>query len=194
MTKWCWIPEYESLYCVSDAGQVWSVPRKTTKGGLLKQVLHPDGRLYVTLTRDGKQKRYQVHRLVLLGFEGFPKEGQECRHLDGNPANNFRSNLTWGTHSENIRDKQQHGTNTNLNKTHCPKGHDYDEVNTLVFDNRRFCKKCASINAARWYKARKEAGNPTWTPSAELSPEKLERRRALARERMRRYSKRKREN
>jgi NUMOD4 motif-containing protein len=46
---------------------------------------------------------------------------------------------------------------------------------------------------AVWYEERKQSGNPAWVPSADLPPEKLERRRALARERMRRYNARKRQ-
>jgi hypothetical protein len=46
-------------------------------------------------------------------------------------------------------------------------------------------EEVAARNAA-WYRARKEAGNPTWVPSGNLPPEKLERRRAQARERQRR--------
>jgi hypothetical protein len=34
----------------------------------------------------------------------------ECRHLDGNPANNNLKNLKWGTHAENELDKIEHGT------------------------------------------------------------------------------------
>jgi len=34
----------------------------------------------------------------------------ECRHLDGNAANNVPGNLAWGTHVENEADKVRHGT------------------------------------------------------------------------------------
>jgi len=54
-------------------------------------------------------------------------------------------------------------------------------------------EKVAARNAA-WYQRRKEEGNPTWIPSADLPPEKLERRRAQARERQRRYQERKRQS
>jgi hypothetical protein len=53
--------------------------------------------------------------------------------------------------------------------------------------------RVAARNAA-WYKERKESGNPSWKPAAELSPEQLERRRELSRERQRRYQERKRQN
>ena len=54
-------------------------------------------------------------------------------------------------------------------------------------------EKVAARNAA-WYQRRKDEGNPSWVPSGDLPPEKLERRRALARERQRRYQERKRQS
>jgi hypothetical protein len=36
----------------------------------------------------------------------------ECRHLDGNPANNQLKNLLYGTRIANAQDRVRHGTNT----------------------------------------------------------------------------------
>jgi hypothetical protein len=33
----------------------------------------------------------------------------ECRHLDGNPANNALKNLRWDSLSENRKDRNRHG-------------------------------------------------------------------------------------
>jgi hypothetical protein len=51
-----------------------------------------------------------VHELMLITFVGPRPAGMECRHLDGNPANNALSNLAWGTRSENSFDRFAHGT------------------------------------------------------------------------------------
>lgn len=51
-----------------------------------------------------------VHHLVLFAFVGPRPEGFECRHLDGDPSNNFVDNLRWGTHTENMEDRSKHGT------------------------------------------------------------------------------------
>jgi hypothetical protein len=51
-----------------------------------------------------------VHTLVLNAFVGPRPAGHECRHLDGDPANNALTNLAWGTHAENYRDKVRHGS------------------------------------------------------------------------------------
>jgi hypothetical protein len=52
----------------------------------------------------GRGIRWTVHRLVCTLWHGEPKEGQVCRHLDNDPANNHFSNLKWGSMSENAID------------------------------------------------------------------------------------------
>lgn len=73
------------------------------------RVLHPmwndSGHFYVIAHR----RKMFVHRAVLMAFVGTPEEGHECRHLDGDPANNRVDNLAWGTRTENMRDKHRHG-------------------------------------------------------------------------------------
>lgn len=68
----------------------------------------------------GKRYVQSVHVLVLLAFVGPCPEGMECRHLDGNPANNRLDNLCWGTGSENWNDKRRHGTLNILRGEDCP--------------------------------------------------------------------------
>jgi hypothetical protein len=191
MERWCWIPGYEDLYRVSDMGDVWSMPRNTTRGGILKQIPDKRGYQYVTLTKNSDQKRIQVHQLVLAAFEGPCPSGLETRHLDGNPANNNRSNLVYGTHSENTRDKHRHGTDVNLNKTRCPQGHEYTEENTrYTAVGGRYCVTCKRIRGLAQYYARKDAGLiPKYS---EQSPEKLAHTRERNRERARKYRERKR--
>ena len=64
----------------------------------------------VNLWRNGKGYTKFVHRLVLETYVGPCPDGQECRHLDGNPANSNLGNLAWGTRSENQRDSIRHNT------------------------------------------------------------------------------------
>jgi hypothetical protein len=113
------IPGYEGFYQVSDEGNVISLVRLTPDAiarGVrkAKQSLafgkNMQGRLQVTLCREGFTKRFQVHALVLLAFVGPCPEGMECRHGDGNHLNNFLYNLSWVTHEVNMQDKQHHGT------------------------------------------------------------------------------------
>lgn len=119
--------EYRSIlnfpgYRVGDDGSVWSRWRKKGLGRgrgartvlsaawrLLKpQRMNAYGHVQVGL-HPGHVLRL-VHRLVLETFVGPCPEGMECRHLDGNPANNRLENLCWGTPTENVADARRHGT------------------------------------------------------------------------------------
>jgi len=102
--RWRDVPGFEGLYQVSDWGRVRSLDRvvvdslgrqRLIRGRLLKPI-SLNGYHYVGLFRDGEQTRCLVHRLVLLAFVGEPESGQECRHLNGDPANNRLENLAWG--------------------------------------------------------------------------------------------------
>lgn len=74
------------------------------------------GYTVVSLCNSGKTKTFLVHQLVLLAFEGPRPEGMVCRHLDGNPVNNNRGNLCWGTHRENMQDMVRHGRSARGNR------------------------------------------------------------------------------
>lgn len=47
-------------------------------------------------------KTLKVHRLVCEAFNGEPKAGEVCMHLDENAKNNLPSNLSWGTQKQNL--------------------------------------------------------------------------------------------
>lgn len=144
---WLPVPGWEDLYEVSDQGQVWSCKvRRGTRGGLLKTPPDNRGYLQVNLSRGGTPHHERVHILVMLAFAGPPPPGMECRHLDGNPSNNWwPENLAWGTSHENNLDQVRHGTHYNKYRdaTHCIHGHEFDAENTGYHaDGRRFCQKC----------------------------------------------------
>lgn len=110
MEQWKDVLGYEGLYLISDAGRVRSLPRKSTRGGLLKLQVYKSGYEYVDLYKNGKNKKLRVHRLVLEAFVGACPEGMQCRHWDGNTRQNRLDNLKWGTQSRNCHDKIRHGT------------------------------------------------------------------------------------
>lgn len=62
------------------------------------------------LNGDGEAERHYVHRLICEAFHGKPKDGQQCRHLNGDRSDQRAENLAWGTPSENNRDKDAHNT------------------------------------------------------------------------------------
>jgi hypothetical protein len=100
--------ESHPRFYISIGGEVYS----TAGGnGLIKRKYNicKDGYKRIRLIKDGATLR--LHREVLKAFDRFPKEGEICRHLDGNPLNNHISNLKWGTHKENSMDCLKHGRN-----------------------------------------------------------------------------------
>lgn len=106
---WKPIPGYEGLYEVSDLGKVKSLPRNTTSGGLLANLLSKrDRRPKVGLTKNGKTKHFWTHTLVLLAFVDPRPKNMECRHLNGNRCDNRLENLQWGTKEENSFDRVIH--------------------------------------------------------------------------------------
>ncbi|MCF1614660.1 NUMOD4 motif-containing HNH endonuclease [Tetragenococcus koreensis] len=92
-----WIKGYEGVYKISNFGRVISVPRKTTKGGLLTLVKNSVGYFQVTLSKNGKSKNILVHRLVALNFIPNKNYLPYVNHKDEDKTNNHADNLEWCT-------------------------------------------------------------------------------------------------
>lgn len=192
--RWLPVPDWEGLYEVSDLGRVRSLDRyvrvhhdgrRLFPGRILKpQPASKYGHLKVGFTVERSKVRwFQIHQLVMRAFVGPCPEGMETRHLDSNPRNNALANLAYGTRKENARDRVENGTDNNARKTHCPTCElPYDEVNTYWYRGSRQCKNC-----------RNRRSREGWKPSADLTPEELDHRRTLGRERANRYNERKRQ-
>lgn len=92
------IPDYPA-YLVSEAGQIYKqtgavrVPVVGVSNGL--------GYLQVGLTKDGKRRRFYVHRLVASAYVPNPNNCPEVDHVDECKSNNQHTNLAWVTRSQN---------------------------------------------------------------------------------------------
>lgn len=107
--EWRPVAEYEGIYEVSDAGRVRRMaPGKGARAGhILKPwkragngIIYP----YITLTKNGIQLKYAIHRLVWETFNSKVADGNEVHHLDNNPSNNALSNLREVSHKENMEE------------------------------------------------------------------------------------------
>lgn len=102
--EWRDVPSYPG-YQASTLGRVRS-RYAILRGARRKRT----GHIYVCPSVAGRQAPEAVHRMVCEAFHGPCPPGMECRHDDGNSANNLPGNLLWGTRLENMRDKERHGT------------------------------------------------------------------------------------
>lgn len=94
--RYTYINGYNRNYRIYIDGEVWSV----RTGKFLKQETSK-GYKRVTLSIDGKTKRFQVHRLVAMYFIENPLNKPCVNHIDGDKENNNLNNLEWCTYSEN---------------------------------------------------------------------------------------------
>lgn len=128
MEIWKDIEGYVGLYQVSNFGRVRSLNyRGTGRTGLLSPVEDKDGYLRVGLYKNGKFKRFRVHRLVAQAFIPNLFDYREVNHKDedktnnfcGTPENDFNDgNLEWcdskynsnyGTRNERMVEKLTNG-------------------------------------------------------------------------------------
>lgn len=114
---WKWIDGYEGDYAVSTFGNIRTYkplaarcPRPESPRPLIPRRSSPYGHVKVGLCDGNGGRKYSfVHKLVMAAFVGPRPDGIEIRHLDGDPTNNALSNLAYGTHVENMKDRSLHG-------------------------------------------------------------------------------------
>ena len=108
---WKPIKGYEGLYEVSNMGRVKRLPYtcigytkghkrlylRTFQGGILKGTICKNGYYRVTLTKNGVNKYYHVHRLVAEAFIENPNNLPFINHRDETRTNNWVDNLEWCT-------------------------------------------------------------------------------------------------
>lgn len=110
--EWKDVIGYEGSYQVSNLGRVKSVGRhadtKAFGGGVYKiheKILKTDtvnnGYLRITVSLNGKTKRFMVHRLVAIVFIPNTENLPHVNHKNGVKTDNYVSNLEWCTPSEN---------------------------------------------------------------------------------------------
>ena len=114
---WKDIKGYEGLYQVSNLGRVKSIEKyflrkyKNTirpyskPSKILKPFPTRTGYLLVKLTKEKKEKSFQVHRLVAITFIPNPENKPQVNHINGVKTDNYITNLEWVTAKENTRHK-----------------------------------------------------------------------------------------
>jgi hypothetical protein len=98
-----------------------------------------DPGVYGQFTLHGRQEL--AHRFAYESLVGPIPSRHTLDHLCRNPRCVNPEHLEPVTHRENIL----RGTSpaaANARKTHCPRGHPYDEENTVMYRGGRYCRAC----------------------------------------------------
>lgn len=104
---WKDIEGYENLYQVSNLGRVKSLGNGNARNPnfqkeRIMKARDNKGYLQVGLSKDGKKKRYQIHRLVAIAFIQNPNNLPQVNHISEDKTNNRVDNLEWCSAKYNI--------------------------------------------------------------------------------------------
>jgi hypothetical protein len=153
---WANIAGYEGVYQINIHGTVRSLDRTIkhkngnyhkVKGGILRHSINrKTGYKTVSLYKNSRQKRYDVHRLLANCFIENPYSKKEVNHMDGNKLNNDLSNLEWCTRSENASHAHKSGLINNW--------HPLGEMNP----NSKLTTEKASLIKRNYVKGSRENG------------------------------------
>lgn len=95
------IPRYEGLYSITEDGLVFN----HVSGERLIGTINNRGRRVILL----KGTQHFIHVLVLETYVGSRPPGLKGLHKDDNKLNNHYKNLYWGTHQQNMEDRESNG-------------------------------------------------------------------------------------
>lgn len=147
---WRDVVGYEGRYMVSNLGRVKSLSKKhgflVKKEKIISQ-FDSNGYCRIKLNKDGKSRKYFVHRLVAEAFIGDKGDKQEIDHIDTDRRNNCVENLRWCTKKENANfeitykrkcealkeiQSRDYVKRAKLNMKYCKKVGMYDRNNVLI--------------------------------------------------------------
>ena len=98
---------------------------------------------------EGRVQR--AHRVAFLTLIGPISEKLEPDHLCRNRPCVYPTHVEVVTRRENI----MRGNHYHRRKTHCLRGHPYDEMNTYRYKTRRDCKACHQDRNRKWWEKAK---------------------------------------
>lgn len=110
---WKDIVDYEGLYKISNYGRIKTLERDYFSGMynsikkhqqemIRKNEKTKNGYFRIALTKNGKTKRYLVHRLVAQHFIPNLNNFSQINHKDENKENNYYKNLEWCNNRYNM--------------------------------------------------------------------------------------------
>jgi hypothetical protein len=131
-------------YVICDDGTVTSIVHKRPRA--LKPIKRGKYLGFTLLDTASVLRPVYWHRLITETFHGAGQPGEEVRHKDGIKEHCWADNLHWGTRSQNMLDKNLHGTSPQGERHGCAKLTER-EVRLI----RRLCRAGIKQNAAAKY-------------------------------------------
>lgn len=144
---WNPVVGWEEFYEISSLGRLRRLRSKklNREGVILSGSVNPNGYRIYHLREGSRDASKKAHRLVAEAFIPNPQGYPLVLHGVNGVSDNSVDNLRWGTNSDNMRDRRRDGTDFEVNKTHCPAGHEYtpDNIHWNNSDRtHRKCRKC----------------------------------------------------
>ena len=98
-----------------------------------------------------KGKHWRANRASYDIFYGEVPEGLHVRHPCDIPACVNPTHLYAGLAQDNADDRDGRGRNYNANKTHCPRGHEYDKIEKIK-RGRGSARRCITCDRVAYKK------------------------------------------
>lgn len=167
--EWRDIPDYEGYYQASSSGRIRSVDRivslrhkhsRIVKGRIVAQSRHntPIPYRHVTLHKRGNQQTLLVHRVIAITWLGPVPDGCEVLHGPNGYSDNSVSNLSYGTRSDNEKDKERDGTGHHV-RVKRSDGIEFDSINEAADKTGCHASRITAVCRGR----RKTTGGYSWS-------------------------------
>lgn len=90
------LEEIEKYYLISETGVIYRIKTFSNKPTFKEcKPIKLNNMYYVTITLDGKQKKYKIDTLVANKYLPNPKYHTKIKHRDNDISNNNVTNLIW---------------------------------------------------------------------------------------------------
>jgi HNH endonuclease len=134
----------------------WSYVEQTDTCWYWTGRIDEDGYGRFRFNLEGRQIEVRAYRFGYILLVGDIPDGHELDHLCKNRSCVRPDHLEPVIHRVNTL-RSDNFIAVNAKKTHCPKGHAYDEANTYLYPNgSRQCRTCRREGIRRLYHERKE--------------------------------------
>jgi len=136
-------------YLIYEDGRVYSKKFKR----YLKAHPNTDGYLRLNLYKDGKLRKFSIHRLLAIHYIANPHNYPEVDHIDRNPLNNDLCNLRWADRYIQCNNRKalcipKNNTSGSKRIVKNRNGWQY----RIETKEKKIYKHFKSLNDARWFK------------------------------------------